>query len=169
MLIYDPALDLNHFVFRLIRIICEVNNTTIEFEKYRIIDFYLLFPAALSTFKMPAESFQSLKKIIETKQNKYSQPIDVNHQFQKIEIFQVAATRYLASINILDSDALEHGVLKKNIALIPEKLIEQLEVAKSVDDFLESFILETLLKISLLGSSGLKARSKLIEYKYDII
>ncbi|HGA8765958.1 TPA: ABC-three component system middle component 5, partial [Salmonella enterica subsp. enterica serovar Virchow] len=46
MLIYHPAYDAYHCLFRMIALIDHVNE--IEVDKARILDFYLIFPALVS-------------------------------------------------------------------------------------------------------------------------
>lgn len=59
MLVYHPAYDAYHCLFRMMAIM--ENTNRLEIDKLKILDFYILFPALLSEVKMPRE-FIKIKK-----------------------------------------------------------------------------------------------------------
>lgn len=169
MLIYDPASDINHFVFRLIKILSRSPIDEFEFDRYRILDFYLLFPTALEDFSAPKDVSSSVKKAVKSYKSRYNTIHDKKLQFNATFDLQKIATRYLASIGILDRKKLDQNILMFSRENLPDQLhIIKPPLSNDIAS-LENFLLRDSYKIDLLGQFGLKARSGLIEYKYDSI
>lgn len=169
MLIYDPSLDPNHYIFRLLRIIDSANGQEIEVDKYRIIDFYLLYPSALTKFRFPDSSIDNIKKISKLMENKYNSINSPNFHFRKIEEFQKSAMWHLASLGFLDKIKLENRILKRMSKPLADELEERIYMAKNNLNEIENFLLSDALELPLIGKNGLKDRSGLLEYKYDAI
>ncbi|MFM9745688.1 ABC-three component system middle component 5, partial [Streptomyces brasiliscabiei] len=51
MLMYHPAQDVNHCVFRLLLILEHTEHEKLNTDVYRLIDFYTLFPSLLKLLK----------------------------------------------------------------------------------------------------------------------
>ena len=47
MIIYNPAFDIYHCVYRMISILSNLVNEKIEVDKLRILDFYMVFPGEI--------------------------------------------------------------------------------------------------------------------------
>jgi hypothetical protein len=169
MLIYDPSLDPNHYIFRLLRIVSSIEGGEIEVDKYRILDFYLLYPSALAKFRLPESSASNIKKAKKIIENKYNLINSPNFHFRKIEDFQKAAMWHLALLGFLNKEKLETGILKRADKRLAGELEERVSINKSYLDEIESFILSGALELPLLGKNGLKDRSGLMEYKYDTV
>ncbi|MES2400494.1 MAG: ABC-three component system middle component 5 [Pseudomonadota bacterium] len=169
MLIYDPAFDPSHFVFRLLLILSKVANSTIELDKYRIIDFYLIYPIALTNFRAPGTSFKELKRDLKATESKYNAIKNPVPHFMKVEILQRAAINHVTALGFLYKDKLDQQILCRTAKELPEALNERLLSATTNLTSIEEFILGDILDLPLLGSDGLKARSGLIEHKYDAI
>lgn len=168
MLIYDPSQDPTHYVFRLLQILKQRPTNQIEFDKYRIIDFYLMFPSALASMRLPdTTDLKSLKQIVKSEENRYNVVRSPHLHFAKVEKLQLSAVRHLLSIGILDRDAFGHRMLQRTAVQLGEELNRMLSDTIENADPLRRIILEKIMEIGLFGSNGLKARSKLMEYKYD--
>ena len=85
MLIYHPAFDAYHCVFRMLVITsgCRV----LEFNKLRIIDFYFCFPSEIAKVQLPQEHI-SIKKEARGIKNTYRGPVDKNRVFHDLESIQ---------------------------------------------------------------------------------
>jgi len=136
-----------------------------EIERWRILDFYLLFPALIREFKFPLE-FKELRKLLPD-QSRYRNVTDPKRIFFRMEPFQSAALHFLASHGVISSEDL---VERRKIRWIESACPEQLKAAS--DALKEEAVLKLLLgpfmEIDLYGKSGLKARSDLFQYRYDI-
>lgn len=53
---YHPAFDAFNNIFRFLRIILNENVSSIEVDKLRILDYYLLFPWRAATIRLPQKT-----------------------------------------------------------------------------------------------------------------
>lgn len=165
MLIYHPAYDAYHCAFRALLIIETLGS--VEIDKFRILDFYLVFPAELKTVRLPREHSQE-KKRAATFANDYHGPVNNTLTFRDIEPIQRAAISALAASNLIDNKQFELGHAKRTEKLIPTEISELIKIAKDKNDSMNEYILSKFSKIPLRGIDGLKDRTKLMEYRYDV-
>lgn len=165
MLVYHPAYDAYHCLFRMMAIIERTGK--LEIDKLKILDFYILFPSLLSDVKMPRQ-FVSFKKKAKQSYNEYHDPINSRGIFNEMRKIQDAAIKCMLATGYIDSDDLSHGYVMRTSKELPEKIA--LEMDKFIDNKkpLSSFIIQNLAKFHLTGPDGLKARTQLMEHRYDI-
>lgn len=167
MLIYDPALDFRHAIFRLLLIIRNSSEDSIELDRYRIIDFYTLYPGMIAAFKMPRNLYTEVKKYSKSKQNKYNTPNNPIFSFSQLHDIQKSAIDYLASIELIGKDYSKSSLLLlKNQQNFPE-LLGFIDSSRSIDTNYDEVLWDFFMTYPLLGKDGLKARSGLLEYRYD--
>ena len=164
MLIYHPAYDAFHCLFRLLTI-SEVHRD-IEILKIRIIDFYILFPAEIRNVKLPKE-FSEAKAWAKREVNRYRGPVHAGQAFREIEQIQMAAIGALAAAELIERDFLETGILRRTEKAIPYDL--KLKMGRSFEECPEvaNFVVYQLGTFPLKGDGGLKHRTGLLEYRYD--
>lgn len=140
---------------------------SLEVEKARILDFYLLFPAMLAKIKMPRQ-FNNVKKLALTFANEYHDPISPLATFRDMHHIQNAALKCLSAAEFIDNNLLEKGFLVRTEKEMP------LDITVAGNKFLENkkqisdFIVEKLSQLPLSGHDGLKHRTELMEYRYDV-
>lgn len=168
MLIYHPAFDMYHCVFRIVRILLSLPVAEYETERVRIFDFYSLFPYLLNDIRAPRNATSDRKKF-GALENSYEKVEDKKRFFLSLEPYQDSAIKSLASYEIIDSAALRNS----RILLIPTNIPPALTVsAKNSDKRFSKdleFFRDYLLDIELTGDTGLKQRTGLFEYRYDVI
>lgn len=164
MLIYHPAYDAYHCVFRLLVITERIK--TLDFQKMRIVDYYFCFPSDLQRVKLP-QAHTYAKKLAKAAQNEYHDPVSSARAFRELEHIQYSAARLLAASGVLNAEQLELGVVVRSAADIPSDLTSRIEIALSNQDELREYILTKFTEIPLMGDGGLKQRTGLMEYRYD--
>lgn len=166
MLVYHPAFDLYHGVYRLLQILEHMQKSEVEIDRIRIWDFYITFPREAKKISFPKE-LSDLKRVFKTKEsNPYEDLIDARRILIRMKPYQNAALKCLASYDFIDQNELSKGFVKRTKKEIPEEIqnkinslsIEQENVLKLVVGFNE---------LPLFGKSGLKDRTGLIDFKYD--
>lgn len=165
MLIYHPVYDAHHSLFRMLFTLDL--EYEIEIDKARILDFYLLFPALVKDIRL----FPSLsRKKSEAKKfiNIYHDPVAPKDMFRNMREIQLSALRCLVATEYLDKTRFEQGYLTKTSAELPEEIRTLLHQYRSEREPIASFILNDLAEIKLLGPDGLKDRTNLMEYRYDL-
>jgi hypothetical protein len=171
MLLYNPAFDIHHCIYRILTILYEVGNAEIDIERLQIIDFYMLFPEEILNIKHTIKS-QSIKKHFEKNVNIYNSTRDSNRLiFLKTMFFQNLALKYLISYGFVDSDLFKKNKIKRTTKELPLNLI--LSIKKTLSEepnirIIINLIFKTFADIPIYGEKGLKARTNLIEYKYDV-
>lgn len=142
----------------------------VEVERLRIYDFLLLFPYKIKNVKLKKiekEIRASRNKLKLDKMNPYNQIKEDKKVFDRMKAYQLSALNYLASYDIVDSEELlKNNVLVKNKEKMKETL-EHYNFDAEEDVVILNWLFENFAEIPLDGEWGLKARTNLMEYKYD--
>lgn len=168
MLMYHPAQDINHCVYRILLITEFSEHERLSIDLYRLIDFYTLFPSLLKLiahFPSPIhrhkgkfteipEPFESLKN---TKRILY-----------ELEQLQSIAIQNLLAKNLLDSQSVKNGYLKRTNKVLPESFVRAIYESRLVSEEWFKVLINEFPKAKFMGSNGLKARTGLMEYRYDM-
>ncbi|MFT7035109.1 MAG: hypothetical protein ACI8Q1_003109 [Parvicella sp.] len=166
MLVYHPAFDIYNCAFRMLQLLTHMKQEQVELERIRIWDFYLAFPNEVRKISFP-QSLSQLKKIFKRHEvNPYEDLIDPRRIMDRMQPFQISALKYLASYGLIDSKSLSQKIVMRTEKEIPDDLlnefddlsIEKQNVIKLITGFRE---------LPLYGKIGLKARTGLIEFRYD--
>jgi len=166
MLIYHPAFDAYHCVFRMLLMIESLPET--EIDMLRLCDFYLVFPSEIERIRLPA-SLSHGRKIAKSLSNVYRNPINASQVFREMSEIQLSALRSIAASGLIDVDCYERGIIRKlNTKKIPEDIVSKILNYLQKNLELTEFIFDSLSKLPLRGLDGLKHRTGLLEYKYDI-
>jgi len=166
MLVYHPAFDAYHCVFRMLGIL--EGRGPIENERLRILDFVLCFPAVVANFRLPQRSM-AIRKPAKLADNVYRTPLNARATFDMLSASQDGALACLASASFIVPDTLRDGVALRGPSSLPVGLLQQCVRLWEREQFFFQSILPALLDIPLLGQDGLKARSGLLEHRYDTV
>ena len=167
MLIYSPAYDLYHTMFRILQI-TERNEHGMEVDKLRILDFYLAFPAELLEIQS-FRGFNKYKKYLKAEKNQYERVIDRKRLFFKMEQIQISAMKALVSYSLLDANEFKNGKVKRTETPLNEQLTARIQEKFKTNQNLLTLITGPLASLNLYGHLGLKVKTNLIEFKYDAV
>lgn len=166
MLIYHPAFDLYSAIFRALRLLDNQSDQAIEIERFRILDFYLLFPFLLRDVEFPSNA-RKFKKHFLAKPNEYENISDPRRLFMRLEPYQLSALHCLASYSLIEPTLFKEKKVKRSSSPLPKGIQEA--ITKRNQDSLEIQLLSgPLATISLHGKNGLKSKTDLFEHRYDI-
>lgn len=172
MITYNPAFDLYHCIYRMAHIIDRLEEREcFEIDKVRIWDFYLLYPSKIYDIdvkqRKEKDAYKARKQYIEQTVNPYEYNGDNRKLFEWIKPFQVSALSCLVSCGILDKDAyLEGNVCVANRNALTE-FVERAGGFTARERNILSFLSLFSRHMPLTGVDGLKARTQLLESKYD--
>lgn len=171
MIVYNQAYDLYHTIYRLLQLLNRVEQeTTIEIERLRIWDFYLLFPNKVHgiRLKRTEEDVRKLRSnYIKKKENPYDHVPEQRKIFEKIKPYQIAALNCIASYGITNKELLSENKVKiVNKVLLGEYISKFSEISRTEHNII-SLMTGHFLQMSLYGTDGLKSRTNLMESKYD--
>lgn len=168
-LAFQPAYDAYHSAFRFFQL-REVIGDSVELDRYRIIDYYMCFPSELATFRFnPAH--RRFRKIGEhyAKANDFERRPTNRTIFARMRMVQAAALQTLENEGFLRIGCIDELRVEQTSKPTPDAILARVkkrrETYSDVIDALSSINTEYI----LVGPTGLKARSNLLEHKYDAI
>lgn len=164
MLVYHPAYDAYHCLFRMMAIIEGAGK--VEIDKLKIMDFYILFPALLSEVKIPRQ-FVKIRKSAEGVYNEYHDPLNPRMIFKEMRHIQDAAIKCMLAAGYINPDELNNGYVVRTEKDIPHNLLIKMKSFLHDKEPFSSFIIKSMATFHLTGPDGLKSRTKLMEYRYD--
>lgn len=166
MLVYHPALDAYHCVFRVLALLSECE--AMEKERLQILDFVLCFPSVVSAFRLPP-GLAAAKKAMASSDSPYRAPINPKGMFTSLAKTQDAAISCLEAAALLRRDQAGDVDVKCADAYLPSELKERVDALKVLEAPFFKDMLPLLMSLPLRGPDGLKARSGLAEYRYDTL
>jgi len=171
MLTFQAALDPYHTIFRVVRLAEGLGDCLpTELDKVRILDFYLVFPFRTSNFKF-RRGQTGLKRVAEVyeKMRPYGGFPDDRDLFLRMRSVQTVAFETLAARGIIDPDALKQHMFNSGETLAPSSLLTRSTEVNSKQNDLVDLLRSICLTNPLLGSDGIKQRSGLMDYRYDVV
>ena len=166
MLVYDPAFDAYHCIFRLLTLL--EREKEIEIDTLRILDFALCFPSVVSTFKLPKE-FSAARAAARQSFSPYREALGPSNLFLSLQQTQEGALACLVASGYISGESMYRGTAARTAISLPPELHERCALLIKREEAFFRFLKPTLLEIPLNGPQGLKARSCLMEYRYDYI
>lgn len=169
MLTYHPLKDPNHCIFRMLCILNDIDAEEIPIDLLKILDFYLLFPHLLKKIKPFPNIFTAFKKDLNVVQDPFENLPSATKLLFDLSPIQETCINFLAVKKIINIDRLKKdkiNLIKENI---DELLLDYINKASFKNENWYSFLIKHLSTMSLYGENGLKARTKLMEYKYDSV
>ena len=171
MIVYHPAFDLYHSVYRMLQILTHFDKSDyVEIERIRIWDFYLLFPDKISTIKLKMtekDIRELIKNYIPKSDNPYELLMDNRKVFEKIKPYQLGALKCLASYGIVDKNYLNTN----RVTIVSKEILRtyssKFDALSSKERNAISLLTSHFYLMSLYGENGLKERTQLLESKYD--
>lgn len=171
MIIYNQAYDLYHTVFRFLQFLNRFDTeSTIEIDRLRIWDFYLLFPNKIHEIRLKRDEFDIRKirnQYIKKTNNPYDEIYENRKVFEKIKPYQLAALNCIASYGIIKKEMLPLNRVIISDKGILKKYIEELGELTAKEKNIVSLLTSHFYLMSMFGADGLKNRTNLLESKYD--
>lgn len=169
MLIYDQALDPYHTSIRLMALsnAAKERSTTLSVDAARIADYFLVHPFKMRDFVFSAE-FRNIRAAVKESENPYRNAPGMRATFERMRPIFVSALSGLIAKEYVKEDAFGSGVIRLAEVTIPDALQATIDKFRARQTTVGKFILSDFLDIPANGEKGLKHRSHLIEYRYDI-
>lgn len=167
MLVYHPAFDIYNCIFRLLQLLNYSKEDELHIEKLRIWDFYLVFPTQVQNISFPADLRTLKEKVFKVKTNPYEELHDPKLIFDRMKSFQLSAIKCLASYGFIEKERLLNNTIKKTDKPVPQVLLSQFTNSTDEVKNVIKLVVNDFVELGLFGNSGLKARTGLIDFKYD--
>lgn len=171
MISYQPALDRFHAIFRMSCLLIGLQDCyPMEAGKFRILDFYMAFPFRLEAFTFK-QGQAGLKKV--GKAYAHTQPYgglpDDTTLFLRMAPMQILAMDALASHDLIDREAYRRDAIITGDDALPFELLDRTLAFLAEHNDLVSVLQTLATDYTFLAEDGLKRRSGLMEYKYDVV
>ena len=168
MLIYHPAYDINHSIYRLLLILDSTVHESLHWDLLKLIDFYVLFPQVIKDIKPFPSNLRAYRQLI----NNIPDAYELMPNKKRI-LFELSNIQHTAVQNLIAKDLISVTQFKRKIITrTPTKLPSTLDSIIK-DDYRKSeewfrFVINELPTAIFTGKDGLKSRSGLMEYRYDV-
>lgn len=166
MLIYHPAFDINHARLRIVQLLESLRDREVPFDLIRILDFYFLFPHLLADVQLK-QGTTRMKRELGRRANKYNRVPAPKVLIQQMEGIHETALRALQTSRLIDISREDMAAVKRSDVALPEELKRIIADQPEPERVLANFLTSDVATIPLNGPNGLKARSGLLEYRYD--
>lgn len=166
---YHPYSDPYHSAFRSMQLLQYREANDYSIDKFRIMDFYLVFPHLIGHIRMP----KSTRGVYyELRLNKVEEPYQEfpkpRRLFQQIESIQRTAFGYLSASRLIDIKSYKDGRISRGGEELSKKFWSKIQSANENEPEVIKFIVDQVAALPLYGPDGLKARTGLMEFRYDV-
>lgn len=167
MLIYHPAYDINHSIYRILLVLNSSVHKEFHWDLLRLMDFYVLFPHLLKYISPFPSELKPYKKLINALPDAYESILNTKRILFELEPIQNTAIQNILAKDLIDFEKFQEGVVKQSDTALPNELFERLRTDAIIAEEWFRLIVDELPLLDFNGKSGLKSRSGLMEYKYD--
>lgn len=165
MAMYHPLEDVNHCVFRMMLLTRDlVAEPTLE--TFRLMDFYCLFPSALSEIRLPRQ-YSKYKPVFKAVPPPYELLPNNAALFDKLRHIQNNALGCLVSLGFFDRARFLDGVVAPTEQPVPVKIQEKITASPVLIEEWFGFLTKAMPLFPADGPDGWKARTQLDEFRYD--
>jgi hypothetical protein len=167
---FQPAFDVFHTSFRFLRLrrLMETNDPW-HYDQLRIADFYLLFFFRLRDVRLKPTDRSIRRLAIELSGHRYERQPSDQIVFNRMERIQRAAIGTLTINGFFESEPLKSGYVAETGKVEPDALAMRIEAINQHEIKLLEAVQRLITDYNLLGPDGLKARTGLLEHKYDAV
>lgn len=168
---FQPAFDVFHTMFRYLRIRDALDiGQAVHRDQLRIADFYLAFFFRAEHIRLKPGD-QSIRKIARRigPSSLYQKQPDDGLLFARMAPIQHASLRSLIHYGYFEPDPAGISFVAKTDLRAPEELQQRIASVNVVDKEVVDSIVKLVSEYPLTGRDGLKSRTGLMEYRYDIV
>jgi hypothetical protein len=168
MLMYHPAQDVNHCVYRLLLILETTEHEQLAIDIYQLLDFYMLFPHLLKIIKPLPTPIDKCRKYFLNIPEPFESLKNTKRILHELDSFQSVAIQNLLAKKLLDRDAFNLGYIKRSECVLPEPFLNFLINSELRKREWFKPLIDEFPKAKFIGKNGLKSRTGLMEYRYDV-
>ena len=168
-LAFEPAFDSYHTAFRLLRQIEFRSLAEVQISRLKILDVYVSEPQRCLEIRLGGPLKKKARQAAKCQMPIYGKRPSSITLFNQMRHIQDAAIQTFVLQGILDPDAYRVGAALRTNEKISADLSERISVANEKQSDLMTFLCVDLDEIPFDGVGGVKDRTSLGEYRYDLI
>ncbi|MDA9918524.1 hypothetical protein N9D37_01365 [Erythrobacter sp.] len=165
---FEPAFDPYHTAFRFLaqtRYVAE----PIAAQRARIFDIYVLEPFRVKDIRVPQKLKSKAKAAANCQRPLYGRRPSSQSLYNRMRPIHDAALQTLALHGAMNMTTFEHDKLNLVSSWLSTKAVSAIDREVERLEPLLEFLHETLAEFSFDGVGGIKDRTKLGEFKYDVV
>jgi hypothetical protein len=139
----------------------------IDWDVFRMIDYYVLFPHLLKKIEPFPSALLPYKKILKELPEAYEVIQNDKRIFFELEAIQNTSIQNLMAKDLVCPEKFKDRIVARSDRGIPDKIREVIKTDDMASQEWFRFVVNELPLIDFDGKKGLKARSQLMEYRYD--
>ena len=160
--IWHASRDAYHCAFRLTRLLLAVTSRSIELERLRMLDMYLLFPSLLHRMSMPQELKARFRSInIPNPDEIFGRLPSAAFLCQELRVYQNTAASYLAAKDVLRRDSLKKGIAELQYNNLPSSIESAACSRNTAQIELVHFLVFDFIQLPLSGRESVYRRAGL--------
>jgi hypothetical protein len=167
MLMYHPAQDANHCVFRTLLILENTVHESIDIELFRMIDFYTLFPHLLKSLDPLPLELRAYKKILQKIPAPFESMLNTKRILFELESLQTVAFHNLLAKQLIEIESFKSKRIKRTSQNLPTELNLAIKSSELVNIEWFRMVINDFPILDFGGKTGLKKRTGLMEFRYD--
>ncbi len=168
MLVYHPIHDVNHCLYRMLLVLEASVHKSFEWDTFKLMNFYLVFPHLLKEIKPFPVALNSYRKTIKEIPESYVEVANPKRTLFDLAGLQHMAANHLAAKSIINLDFQSTNKLKPEDYSLSRELNQSIESDPIRNEPWFKLIIDELPLLDLRGKNGLKKRSGLMEFQYDL-
>lgn len=168
MLIYHPAQDANHCVFRTLMLLEHTVHEDVALELYRLLDFYILFPHLLKLISPLPTELRGYKRFLSNIPEPFESMRNTKRIMHDLESLQSVALHNLLARQIIDIASFKIKRLKRTPTPLPSVLNAAIQSSDMAQNEWFRMVVNEFPMLNFGGEKGLKKRTGLMEFRYDM-
>ncbi|MBK9003917.1 MAG: hypothetical protein IPM67_10705 [Sphingomonadales bacterium] len=168
-LAFEPAFDPFHSAFRLLRQLEYGGAKQVFLPRLKVLDVFVAEPRRCLDIRLQGEQKKAARLAAKCQKPTYGHRPSKQALFNRMSPMQDAALQTLVSQGFLDQHAFENKFAQRTTIPLPEPLHDRVTTKNDVEHPLMEFVIQALDTIPFEGAGGLKDRTGLGEYRYDIV
>lgn len=168
-LAFEPAYDPFHAAFRILRQSAYRQCQPSPIPRVKLLDVYLAEPIKCLDIRLANPLKASARRAAKCQHATYGHRPPATGLFNRMSLMQDAAIQTLVMQGILDGDAYGMGQVRLVEGVLPAKLAAKIDALNADQADLMTFLFKDLDAIPFEGLNGLKDRTGLGEFRYDIV
>lgn len=167
MLLYNPTFDAKHCAYRFLSVLHLSNGRSFQWEAFKLIDLYRLYPTLLPTIKPFPRELSRVKKLLKSWPKQYTIPSDPRKTLYQIQPIHNLVANWLIAKGFLSKERFESGIVTRTELNTPEGLLDLFAQDTVINSKWFQAFIEDLPNAAFEGPSGLKQRTGYMEFRYD--
>lgn len=159
--VWHSSRDAYHCAFRFLRLLV-ANDASLEVERLRILDMFLLYPPLLHRTSMPQDTKKRFRELeIPTQEKIFLRLPSSAAVFQDLRLYQNSAIAQLAARGLLSTIDLKRGLASPVEAGWPDGIAERARRKNAEDGGLTEFLVGIFSEIPLKGRESIYRKAGL--------